>query len=315
MGLERICLQKRRFLHYNSAAAKDEVARKIVMTNTNRRGIPSALVLILVLVALAGGAVAGILAYVWVTGGSGEASLSVEDALATLEASEDAMADAVGTAIVEVANTVLADAVAAAVAEVADASVAAAIEAQPAPSAPVAFSIIAAESQASFTLEEDLRGQRTTVIGATTEVGGNIMVDLANPSASSIGTILINARTLETDNSFRNRALRGRILRSAEAEFEFIVFEPRELRDFSAQTIAIGETISFAISGDLTVAGTTRSVTFDATVTLDSETQLSGSATVNLLYADFGLVIPDVPSVANVSDDVDLRFDFVARAA
>jgi len=91
-----------------------------MMTNTNRGGIPYLLVLILVLVALAGGAAAGILGYVWVTGGSGEASLSVEDALATLEASDDVMAEAVGTAIVDVANTVLADAVAAAVAQAAE---------------------------------------------------------------------------------------------------------------------------------------------------------------------------------------------------
>jgi len=205
-------------------------------------------------------------------------------------------------------------AVAAAVAQAVDTSVSAAMEAQAAASAPAAFSIVPEESQASFTLEEDLRGARTTVIGQTKEVGGTIMVDLAQPRASSIGTILINARTLETDNSFRNRALRSQILKSAQDEFEFIVFEARELRDFSAPSIAIGETIEFTISGDLTIAGMTRRKDFAAVVTLDSDSQISGSAMTNLLYADFGLVIPDVPSVANITDDVDLRFDFVARA-
>ena len=140
------------------------------------------------------------------------------------------------------------------------------------------------------------------------------MVDLANPSASTIGTILINARTLETDNSFRNRALRSQILRSAQDEHEFIVFQPAALVNFSADSVAVGETIRFEVTGDLTVVGVTRSVTFSAEVTLDSETQLSGSATVNLLHGDFGLVIPDVPSVANVTDDVDLTLEFVARA-
>ena len=82
------------------------------MPNETRRGVPYLLVLLLLLIALAGGAAAGILGYIWITGGSGEASLSVEDALATLEASEDTVADAVGTAMVNVANTVIADAVA-----------------------------------------------------------------------------------------------------------------------------------------------------------------------------------------------------------
>ena len=77
-----------------------------------------------------------------------------------------------------------------------------------------------------------------------------------------------------------------------------------------------GESISFDVSGRFD--GGRRhpeAVTFAATVTLDSETQISGSATVNLLHGDFGLVIPDVPSVANVTDDVTLSLEFVARAS
>lgn len=285
------------------------------MSNQTMRGIPYLLVLLLLVIALGGGAAAGILGYIWYTGGSGEASQSVEDALSTREANDNAMADAVGTAIMDAANTVIADAVSVAIAEAVDISVAAAMEAQAPASAPVEFSIVAAESQASFTLEEDLSGVRTTVIGSTTELGGSIAVDFANPGASVIGAIVVNARTLETDNSFRNRALRSQILRSARDEFEFIVFEPRELSNFSADSIAVGETLSFDITGDLTVTDVTRSVTFAATVTLDNETQISGSASTNLLHADFGLVIPEVPRVANVTDDVELKLEFVARAA
>ena len=286
---------------------------KANMSNQTMRGIPYLLVLLLLVIALGGGAAAGILGYIWYTGGSGEASLSVEEALATRAANDAAMADAVGTAIMDAAHTVIADAVAAAVAEAVDTSVAAAMEAQAPASVPIEFSIVAEESQASFTLEEDLSGVRTTVIGTTTELGGSISVDFAKPSESVIGTIVVNARTLETDNNFRNRALRSQILRSARDEFEFIVFEPRELGNFSADSAAVGETISFDITGDLTVTDITRSVTFAASVTLDSETQISGSAAVNLLHADFGLTIPEVPRVANVTDDVDLKLEFVAR--
>lgn len=283
------------------------------MTTTNGRGVPYLLVLLLMLIALAGGAAAGILGYIWITGGSGEASLTVEDALATREASEGNIAETVGTAIAEMADTVVADAVAA-LAQAVDTSMAALEEARAPVSEPVLFSIVSEESSASFTLEEDLRGQRTTVVGRTGEVGGNVMVHLANPRESSIGAILINARTLETDNSFRNRALRSQILQSARDEYEFIVFEARELSNFSAESVAVGETITLDITGDLTVTGVTRSVTFSAEATLESETQIRGSATVNLLHGDFGLVIPDVPSVANVTDDVELKLEFVARA-
>ena len=313
------------------------------MSNQTMRGIPYLLVLLLLVIALGGGAAAGILGYIWYTGGSGEASLSVEDALATRAANDAAMADAVGTAINDAANTVIAEAVEGAVAEAVSTSIAAAMPERPpgggpAPSdqvesrtdademtnraraperaessAAVEFSIIAEESMASFSLEEDLSGVRTKVIGTTTELGGSVFVDMADPRDSVIGTIVVNARTLETDNSFRNRALRSQILMSARDEFEFIVFEPRELSDFSADSVAVGETLSFKITGDLTVTDVTRSVTFAATVRLDSESQISGSASVNLLHADFGLTIPEVPRVANVTDDVDLKLEFVAR--
>lgn len=284
------------------------------MSNSNRSGVSYPLVVLLLLVALAGGAAAGILGYIWYTGGSGEPSLTIDEKLATQTASDAALAEAVGTAMMDVANSVIADVVAVAVAEAVDTSVSAAMEAAAAVSEPVEFKIVSAESAASFTLEEDLRGVRTTVIGSTSEVGGSIIVDLANPAASSIGAIVINARTLETDNSFRNRALRSQILRSAQDEHEFIVFEPRELSNWSGDSVIVGDLLNFDVTGDLTVAGVTRSVTFAAAVALDSETQISGSAKVNLLHADFGLVIPDVRSVANVTDDVDLKLEFVARA-
>ena len=258
-------------------------------------------VLLMLLVAAIVGAGAGIYGYIYITGGSGEASVSVDDALATRQADEAVIAKAVGTAVANAAS------------ELIPAALGAALEAERAMQ-PVAFSIVGAESQASFTLEEDLRGVRTTVIGTTTEVGGAINVVLGEPSASYIGEILINARTLATDNDFRNRALRGRILHSAEDAHQFIVFEPRALSNFSADSIAEGETITFDIEGGLTVKGTTLPVTFAAEVTLDSADQISGTAAATVLHADFGLTIPDVPGVANITDDVELRLDFVARA-
>ena len=257
--------------------------------------------ILMLLVALAVGAAGGIFGYIYVTGGSGEASMTVDEALATSQVEESRISRAVGTAVAQ------------AISESVPAALGAALEAERAMQ-PVTFNIVAAESQASFTLQEDLRGVRTTVIGSTDEVGGSINVVPGDPAASSIGTILVNARTLATDNSMRNRALRSMILRSSQDENEFIKFEPRALSNFSADSLSAGDSVSFDISGDLTVSGVMQRVTFNAEVTLDSAAQISGSASVILLHGDFGLTIPDVPGVANVTDEVELRLDFVARA-
>ena len=321
------------------------------MSNDNRRGISGFTLIVLLIIALGLGAAVGILGWIWISGGSGQPSLTVEEALATRDAEDLSVIDSVGTVVnsaVQLVSTQVADlgatldtanaasdADAMATSEAQDstmleeigavvsdavnsvstqvAGIGATLEAFT--GEPLEFAIVAAESRATFTLQEDLRGVRTTVVGATSEVGGNIMVDLANPVASSIGAIVINARTLETDNSFRNRAIRSQILKSAQDEFEFIVFEPQELSNFSAESISIGETIRFDVTGNLTVTDITRAETFNVEVTLDNENQISGRATLRVLRGDYNLVIPNVPSVANVTDEVDLALEFVARAS
>ena len=251
------------------------------------------------------GIVAGVFGWIWISGGAGQPSRSIEEALADLEATNQAANAELAVIIPAVVGTAVSEALDSAMPE-------AAAEAD---DSVVEFQIMPAESQATFTLKEDLRGVRTTVVGATREVAGTIRVNLDNPAASAIGAIVINARTLETDDSFRNRALRSSILKSAQDAYEFITFEPQSLSNFSAESVSIGETLTFDITGSLTIADVTQSLTFKADVTLESETRISGSATANVLYADYDLVIPDVRSVANVTDDVDLAIHFVATAA
>ncbi|MGB7342118.1 MAG: YceI family protein [Phototrophicaceae bacterium] len=176
------------------------------------------------------------------------------------------------------------------------------------------MTIVSDESEASFTLEEDLRGTRTTVVGVTDQVGGEIAINFDNPTASTIGTITINARTIATDNDFRNQALRSQILRSARDEYEFITFEPTSITGLP-DSITIGETYTFDIIGNLTIIDTTEEVTFTTDVTIVSETEISGSASSSVIYADWGINIPNVPGVANVETDADLVINFVARTA
>ncbi|MFQ3647685.1 MAG: YceI family protein [Anaerolineae bacterium] len=174
------------------------------------------------------------------------------------------------------------------------------------------FRIDPAQSEARFILQEDLRGQRIDVIGVTNQVGGDMIVDVVNPAGSQVGQIVVNARTLQTDNTFRNQAIRSEILRSAQDAYEFITFTPTALNGLETATVALGEPVTFTITGDLRIVETTRSVTFEATATLIDPQTLTGSASVVVRWADFGLRIPNVPGVSNITDDVTLEIDFVA---
>jgi polyisoprenoid-binding protein YceI len=171
------------------------------------------------------------------------------------------------------------------------------------------YEIDPARSEARFTINEVLRGAPKTVIGVSQNLGGQIMLDLNNPAAAQIGAILINARDFATDNEFRNNAIANEILLTN--QYEFITFEPTAISGLP-ETAEIGQTYPLQITGNLTITDQTREVTFDAQVTPLSETELQGLASLDILYADYGLTIPFARSVESVEDNVLLEIEFIA---
>lgn len=168
-------------------------------------------------------------------------------------------------------------------------------------------------SQATFTIDEVLFGKPNTVVGKTNSVTGQIKVNLKDPSQSQVGEIRVDLSTLATDNNLRNRTLQSRILETDQQANQYAIFVPRSIKGLPT-TITLGQPISFQITGDLTIHQVTRSVTFDAKVTLTSSTTLTGQAQTTVSYKDFNLAIPDVPSVTGVSDNVQLALTFTAKA-
>ncbi len=165
---------------------------------------------------------------------------------------------------------------------------------------------------ARFELDEELRGQPKHVVATNAEVAGQIRFDPTSPGSAEIGTIVVGAQTFETDSSNRNRAIRGPILDAT--TFPEITFVPTAV-DGLPDSVAADQEVSFTVSGDLTIRDTTREVTFDVTATLTSDGTLQGTASTQVLRSDFGLQIPSVASVANVSDEVLIAIDFVAVPA
>jgi polyisoprenoid-binding protein YceI len=170
---------------------------------------------------------------------------------------------------------------------------------------PILAQIVQAESEARFIIDEVLNNAPKTVIGTTDQVAGEISVDPSNPDNTRVGVIQINARTLTTDNDFRNRAIKNAILQTD--SYEFITFTPTAINGLP-EAGTVGQTYTFQIVGDLTIRDVTKQVTFDVTATPVSETRLEGT----VLYADYGITIPSVRSVASVEDEVRLELDFVA---
>jgi polyisoprenoid-binding protein YceI len=172
----------------------------------------------------------------------------------------------------------------------------------------VIYQISQDESQVRFNIYELLRGQPKDVIGVSNQVAGQAAVNLNELSTAQLGEILINARTLETDDSRRNQAIRNRILFTD--QYEFISFKPTQISGLSG-TAAPGQTFTFQVTGDLTIKDVTKPVTFDINLTVESPERLTGSAQTTIALADFNLAVPDVPFVANVGETMALEIDFV----
>ena len=176
---------------------------------------------------------------------------------------------------------------------------------------PMVFEIAQAESQAIFMIDEVLEGAPKTVVGTTDQVAGQISIDPANPTATQIGIIQVNARTFATDSSMRDRAIKNRILMTDANEL--ITFAPTEVTGLPTSG-EVGQTYTFNVTGDLTIKGITKPTSFEVSVTVPSADRLEGSAKTTIRYADFDVAIPSVPMVARVSDEVALELKFVALA-
>jgi polyisoprenoid-binding protein YceI len=174
------------------------------------------------------------------------------------------------------------------------------------------YRISQTDSSVEYNIFEVLNGNDKTVVGTTNQVAGDILIDLSDPTQSQIGDISIDARTFATDDDRRDNSVARFILQSEADANEFITFKTTRISGLPTSSIVVGDTLEFQVTGDLTIAGTTREATFTVSATLESANKLVGSAEASVLRSDFNLTIPGVPFVANVGDEVTLKINFVA---
>lgn len=275
------------------------------------------------------GTAAGVVGILWATGGNSTPSRDINEVAPTLSLDGPTPTPLLEVQVAtELANiytnidslaTQVADIASGAIiapASVNDGSTETTAEAETsdAPTAPTVeralFRIAQDDSTVRFRINEVLVGNPTEVVGSTSQIAGDIIVNFSNPAQSQIGEIAINARTLRTDNDIRNQSIRGQILQTNSNEF--ITFVPTALQNLPAESVSPGETLEFQIVGDLTIRGMTNAVTFDASVTLVDASRIEGFASTTVRYADFGITINSPPSVSGIGDEVILEIDFVA---
>ena len=174
----------------------------------------------------------------------------------------------------------------------------------------VLYRIDAAQSEVRYEVDETLFNQNNrlnTAIGRTRGIAGDVLIDFAQPSNSQIGEIVIDVSQFTSDQSRRDNYIRRSGLESSRYPYARFVTQAIE---GLPERVAVGDQVTFTISGDMTVRETARPVTWNVTLRLE-DGRVAGSASTEILMSDFGVGPIRLPILAT-EDLVKLFLDFVA---
>jgi polyisoprenoid-binding protein YceI len=140
-------------------------------------------------------------------------------------------------------------------------------------------------SQAGYRVKEVLFGQSTEAVGRTSNVDGALTISGTKVETADIS---IDLAAVTSDKSQRDGQFRGRIMnvtRYPTATFKLT--QPIDLGTLPAD----GATVTVPATGELTLHGTTKTVTTNVTAKRTSGTiQVNG--TIPVVFADYGIPNP-----------------------
>lgn len=162
---------------------------------------------------------------------------------------------------------------------------------------------IAEGSAAGYRVDEVLNGTDVTVTGRTSRVTGSLTVDglALTAAAFEVDVASITTDSASRDDYFRDEALQAGRFPTA----TFVLTAPAEIDTAPVS----GEAVEQQFTGDLTLAGVTRSVTFIAQARTDGATaEIAGQ--IPIVFADFGITAPSLGFVS-VEPEGFVEFELV----
>ena len=160
---------------------------------------------------------------------------------------------------------------------------------------------IGPESVVGYRVNESINGFDTTANGRTNSVSGSFTI--AGASVPK-GDFTVDMTTFKSDESRRDGQFNGRIM--AVDQFPTATFAITAPIDFGSIP-ADGGTVTAKATGDLTLHGTTKSVTFDLTASLKNG-RIGVLGNIPVVFADYG--IPN-PSIATIKTEDHGLLEFV----
>ncbi len=165
--------------------------------------------------------------------------------------------------------------------------------------APEKYTIDPVHSTVSFKIKHLMI---STVTGSFTDFAGSGTFDPENPEASSI-QVTVQAASINTNNDQRDTHLKSD---------EFFNIEKHPTLTFRSTSITKNSDDTYNITGDFTLMGVTKPISFTATITdqisgmKEGEKRRGGSASFRIKRSDFGMN----HMIGPIGDEVDITLSF-----
>ena len=184
------------------------------------------------------------------------------------------------------------------------AAIAAILIASPALAAPVHLKIDPGASKVTTVVAEPDRSKGFATAKFTI-TSGEVSGDPSNPGSGSSVTIVLDAKSYDSGNGFRDDAVYGML----DADnYPTITFQSTGIEQI---TNGSGNTGSANLVGNLTIHGKTKPLTVPVKASLDAGNHLTADGEVTFNYADFGVRVPSMMGMT-ASDQVTVQFHIVA---
>jgi len=159
---------------------------------------------------------------------------------------------------------------------------------------------VSSGSEAGYRVTEVLVGQNSTAVGRTTKMWGSVTI---SEDSVTTGTFTVDMATVESDQSERNAQFDGRIMDVAQYPTATLTLTTPVV----IGTIpAVGSTMAYTATGDLTMHGVTRRVTFSLTAERTAD-GLYALADIPIVFADWNIANPSIGGFVNTNSSGTLE--------
>ncbi len=164
------------------------------------------------------------------------------------------------------------------------------------------------DGSASYQVTEQLVGINfpNQAIGTSTAVTGTLVI-APDGSIAPGSKLTVDLRDLKSDQEMRDGFIQGRTLQTG--QYPMAVFVPTKMEGMPLMIPWQGQT-GFELTGDLTVHGVTKPVTFQGIATFGRDGTIAGRAATSFDFATFGLTKPSIARLMSVGDKIDLNLVF-----